>query len=114
MGEVTAEMIERGRGHDALALERRRRARSVREIRARFGSEAGESAFDDDLLRIYASSRLSSAVLALLIAMTVAFMATFWIAPLEACAWFGFVAIGLIIASFLAKRFLSAEQGKTE
>ena len=56
MSEVTAEMIERGRGPDVAVLARRRKTASkVREVRERLTSSGtGHRAFDIELLRIYA------------------------------------------------------------
>jgi two-component system cell cycle sensor histidine kinase PleC len=110
MTEVTAEMIERGRRGDDGEADRRRRARSVREMRARLTSDAGETAFEGDLLRIYAVSRKSSEVIALSIALTIASMATFWIGWQEAVGWFGFVVAGLVLASGLARAFLARDE----
>ncbi len=54
MTEVTAEMIERGRGADPrIAADRRRRARDVRDAREKLTSaSSGHRAFDLELLRL--------------------------------------------------------------
>ncbi len=62
MTEVTAEMIERGRGADPkVAAERRRLAVKVREAREKLTStETGHRAFDLQLLQLFAEGRKSS------------------------------------------------------
>ena len=62
MTEVTAEMIERGRGTDPkVATERRRLAAKVREAREKLTSVgSGHRAFDVELLQLYARARSGS------------------------------------------------------
>ncbi len=108
MSQVTAEMIERGRGANPRTInERRRLAYKVREAREKLTTGgAGHSAFEGELLRIFAESRISSAPWALLIAFAIAGVSTFW-APVQfvaiwlACAWLA--VIGTFVA---AKLFL--------
>jgi two-component system cell cycle sensor histidine kinase PleC len=109
MSEVTAEMIQRGPRGGEGGPDRRRQARSVRAMRAQLTADASETAFEGDLLRIYAGSRKSSEIIAASIAVTVACMATFWIDWQAALAWFGFVAVSLAIASALARAFLGRD-----
>ena len=107
MGEVAADITARQQDDGATA-ERRRRARSVREMRARL-TESGDSAFESDLLRIYAGSRKASELVAVSIAATIAGMATFWIGWQAAAIWCGLVIAALAIASGLARGFLTRE-----
>ncbi len=110
MSEVTAEMSERGRAPDAVSDARKRRARSVRDVRARLTSDGVEAAFEDDLLRTYAASRVSSAFFGTAITASVASMATFWIPWAEAAAWCGFVLGALGVACLFARAFLKSGQ----
>ena len=67
MSQITAEMIERGRGANSRnSSERRRLAYKVREAREKLTTGgAGHGAFEGELLRIYAENRISSAPWAL-------------------------------------------------
>ena len=74
MSQITAEMIERGRGANSRpSTERRRLAYKVREAREKLTTGgAGHGAFEGELLRIYAENRISSALWAVLIALAIA------------------------------------------
>ena len=105
MSEITAEMIERGRGADRRpSSERRRLAYKVQEAREKLTSGgAGHGAFEGELLRIFAESRMNSAPWALLIAIAIAGVSTLW-APTEFVAiWVGCVSVS-IAATFVAAR----------
>ena len=106
MGDIAAEMVAHGRGEDAGTASRRRRARSVREMRAQLTSESSDSAFEGDLLATYASTRKSSEINAVSIAVTVGAMSTFWIDWVAAFLWCGLVIATLVTASVMARRFL--------
>ncbi|MFT4096195.1 MAG: ATP-binding protein [Rhodoblastus sp.] len=84
MSQITAEMIERGRGANSNnSTERRRLAYKVREAREKLTTGgAGHGAFEGELLRIYAESRISSAPWALLIALAIGSVSMFW-APVQ-------------------------------
>ncbi len=111
MGDIAAE-IPAPRRDEENSSARRRRDRSIRQVRARLTSEGGEEAFEADLLRIHAASRKSSTVIACSIAVTVASMATFWIPPLYAAAWLGLVLATVIGAAILSKVFLARDPAK--
>ena len=106
MGDVVAEMAARERDVADTTAQRRRRARSVREMRARLTSDAGEHPFEEELLRIYAQSRKSSETVAVSIALTIAAISTFWIKWTDAALWAGLVLAALVVGSLLARGFL--------
>lgn len=81
MTEVTAEMIERGRGADPkVAAERRRLAIKIREAREKLTStETGHRAFDVQLLQLFAEGRKSSGLVMLAFTLAIATTTTAWI-----------------------------------
>src|SRR3974390_2480977 len=108
MSQITAEMIERGRGADRRQLsERRRLAHKVREAREKLTSGgAGHGAFEGDLLRIFAESRVSSAPWALLIAFAIAGVSTLWAPPEFVAIWVGCVSVSIGATFAIGKLFL--------
>ena len=108
MTEVTAEMIERGRGGDpTVAADRRRRARHVRDAREKLtSSSGGHRAFDLELLRLYANRRKASAPwLALLGAAVVLMLLACRSAPMP-LVWLALTACSVLCSCALALRFL--------
>ena len=108
MTEVTAEMIERGRGADpSIAADRRRRAREVRDAREKLtSSSSGHRAFDLELLRLYAERRKASAPwLALLGAAFVVVLCAWHTTPAP-LAWVATNATSILCSCLLAERFL--------
>ena len=108
MTEVTAEMIERGRGGDpTVAADRRRRARQVRDAREKLtSSSSGHRAFDLELLRLYANRREASAPwLALLGAVFVLMLLACRTTPMP-LVWLAFNAFSVLCSCALALRFL--------
>ena len=113
MGDIAAEMPARHQ-FDEASTARRRRDRSIRQVRERLTSDGGDEAFEADLLRIYAASRKNSTVIACSIAFTVAAMATFWVPPLQAAAWCGLVLFTVIGAALLSNVFLRRDPVRKE
>ena len=108
MSQITAEMIERGRGANSRpSTERRRLATKVREAREKLTTGgAGHGAFEGELLRIYAENRISSALWAVLIALAIAAVSTFW-APVQFVGiWTATVWVAVGGAFLAAKLFL--------
>ncbi len=115
MTEVTAEMIERGRGMDPrVAAERRRMARRLREARDKLaGSGSGHPVFQLELFRLYAERRIAAAPGCLLLAAAFAFVVTRWTSAPAAAAWLGANALCVMCAVLIARRFLrSSETGQ--
>ncbi|HEX2725168.1 MAG TPA: sensor histidine kinase, partial [Beijerinckiaceae bacterium] len=65
MGELTAQIIQRGRGADTKEVARRRKiAQDVRSAREKLTSSIGlERAFDYELVRLFAEYRFGGSVL---------------------------------------------------
>ena len=108
MSEVTAEMIERGRGADPrVAAERRRIALKVREAREKLTSSGtGLRAFDLELLRLYAERRKAGAPGLAMLGVAFALVAMQWTPrPMLAC-WMIANATGILLGRVLAARFL--------
>ncbi|HMN73730.1 MAG TPA: ATP-binding protein [Rhodoblastus sp.] len=105
MSQITAEMIERGRGANSRnSTERRRLAYKVREAREKLTTGgAGHGAFEGELLRIYAENRISSAPWALLIALAIGGVSMFW-APVQFVALWTATVWMAVGGAFLASR----------
>ncbi len=115
MSEVTAEMIERGRGADPrIVAERRRVALHVREAREKLTSSGtGYRAFDLELLRLYAERRRAALPGLALLSVALALVVLQW-APLPSLlAWVGLVCGALLLVSRLAGRFLEQTEATT-
>ncbi len=114
MTEVTAEMIERGRGGDPrLVLERRRLAMKVREAREKLTSSgSGHRTFDVELLRLYAERRKGSALGLAALGLAVAMMALQWAPPRTIAVWLALnataQAIGYVLANLLLRKAWAA------
>src|SRR5665213_3608813 len=93
MSEVTAEMIERGRGVDPkIAAQKRRIASKVRETREKLTSSGtGLRAFDIELLRIFAQARKSAAPAMVGLALVVGLMAAIWVPLVNILVWLSLV-----------------------
>jgi two-component system cell cycle sensor histidine kinase PleC len=106
MSQVTAEMIERGRGVDRKVLnERRRLNQKVQVAREKLTSGGeGHGVFERDLLRLFAESRAASAPWALLISIAIAAVSTLW-APLNLVIFWGVGVAAAIVVTFLLARF---------
>ncbi len=108
MTEVTAEMIERGRGADpAVAAERRRRARDLRDAREKLtSSSGGHRGFDLELLRLFAERRKAS--MPWLAALGAAFLLVLieWHATPAALICVACNALSILSSCALAERFL--------
>ncbi len=114
MTEVTAEMIERGRGGDPrLVLERRRLAMKVREAREKLTSSgSGHRTFDVELLRLYAERRKGSALGLAALGLAVAMVALQWAPPRTIAVWLALnaaaQAIGYVLANLLLRKAWAA------
>jgi two-component system, cell cycle sensor histidine kinase PleC len=108
MSELTAQRSERGRGEASGDPARRRRlARDVRSVRERLTSSTGlERAFDYELLRLYAQSRISASGPLFILALAVAAIATIWTPPQNTAVSLILVATGMALMLRLAQRFL--------
>ena len=110
MNEVTAEMIERGRGADQAAVAQRRRAAAdIREARERLTSSgSGHRAFDIELLRAFAQGRRASMPAMVLLAIMIAAMSTVWVAPSSVFLWISLMFSAMALVTGFCQQFLSA------
>jgi two-component system, cell cycle sensor histidine kinase PleC len=111
MTEVTAEMIERGRGVDPkTAAERRRLNAKVREAREKLTSAgSGHRTFDVELLQLFAKARQSSTFGFAIFALVAAAIATAWVPVLPLLIWLSVALVVLFISHALAANFCSLE-----
>jgi two-component system, cell cycle sensor histidine kinase PleC len=114
MTEVTAEMIERGRGHDPQAASRRRRlASQMRAARERLTtSDTGLRGADVELLRAYAAMRVNAVVGASALILLAALL-SLYIAPAQRVLLWLVAAFGsLLLARGVALRLLALEESR--
>jgi two-component system cell cycle sensor histidine kinase PleC len=106
MDEITAEMIERGRGQDPLASsQRRKRGVKVQEAREKLTtSDTGHRGCDVGLLRAYASARLHSAGPASALIAMVAALTRYWMDTELELVWTTLAFSSLLLCYVLAKR----------
>ncbi|QXX73615.1 HAMP domain-containing sensor histidine kinase [Methylovirgula sp. HY1] len=111
MTEVTAEMIERGRGVDPKTVaERRRLAARVREAREKLTSAgSGHRAFDVELLQLFAQSQRNATFSFVILAITAAVVATAWVPQTSLLLWLSLELATLLVAHLLAARFSSLD-----
>ena len=112
MNEVTAEMIEQGRGGDPrLAAERRRLAIKVREAREKLTSSgSGHRTFDLELLRLYAERRKAASTGLVCLGVAMAIVVWQWISLDLIAIWVLLNTAATVVAYVLSTLFL----GKAE
>jgi two-component system cell cycle sensor histidine kinase PleC len=106
-GEIPEVLPTPAEAPAASPARKRRAAQRVREARDRLTSTSGtRPAFDHELLRQYAQTRLSASLVVMLLVVASGLIAGFWVKPLTAAIWTcGLLAIhGLIIHA--CRRFL--------
>ena len=110
MSEVTAEMIERGRGVDPrTATQKRRLGARVRQARERLTtSDTGHRGADIELLRAYIETRSRSAPAAILLILIMGFLAVFWV-PAERIAMWMATASGSLFLCYAVVRWLGRQ-----
>ena len=116
MNEVTAEMIERGRGTEAeRSAHRRRVASKLREARERLTSSgSGQRTFDIELLRMFAERRRGATPALAVLALAAAGMATMWVPVTTALIWATLVTSAVLVLSGLATQFLRKQTATTQ
>ena len=114
MSEVTAEMIERGRGPDPRHVAHRRRlAAQVRSTREKLASTgAGSRTFDLELLLQFARARRAALPVMLAMAAGVAVVVAFWASHLAALVWWGAINVAILTIHFMARRILKIPEPK--
>jgi two-component system cell cycle sensor histidine kinase PleC len=110
MSDLTAELIQQGRGPDRKALSARRRlAYELRSMRERIASASGLGhAFDIELLRLFAQQQMDAVPLELVLLLSVVGIAAYWIDPAKIAGWLVFVLMGLAMMVATARRALAA------
>ncbi|NEU13441.1 sensor histidine kinase [Methylobacterium sp. BTF04] len=108
MPDLTAEMIQRGRGPSSQEVARRREvARDMRSARERLTSTSGlERAFDYELIRVYAQYRDGAIIPLALLGLAVAGIAALWVLPPIAVAWGLCLLASVCLSKLLTRRFL--------
>jgi two-component system, cell cycle sensor histidine kinase PleC len=109
MPELTAEMIQRGRGPDpADAARRRKLAQDMRSAREKLTSSTGlQRAFDYELIRLFVRYRQGATVAMLILALAVASTASLWVRPQGIVLWVSVVLSTMAIMIALCRRFLA-------
>src|SRR5579862_2597765 len=92
----------------APVASRRAAAQRVREARDRLTSSSGtRPAFDSELLRQYAQTRLSASFVVMLLVVAAGLLSSFWVRPIAAAIWTSGVLIIHAITVGNCKRFLN-------
>jgi len=114
MSEVTAEMIERGRGLDPKAVTaRRQRGVKVQRARERLTtSDTGHRGSDLALLRAYAAARESSAISGFSLIAMVSLLAFYWIKSNVIVIWAVLTFSSLILCYGVAKNLGRVEDAR--
>ncbi len=105
MSEVTAEMIERGRGLDPrIAATRRKRSAKVQSARERLtSSDTGHRGCDLALLRAYANARENSAISGSALIAATSLLSFYWLKSNVLLIWAVLTFSSLILCYGLAK-----------
>lgn len=114
MSEVTAEMIERGRGVDPeTATTRRRLGAKVRQARERLTtSDTGHRGCDLELLRAYAETRVDSAISAVALIAMMTLLSLYWVSAGAALVWSVLAFSSLVLCYGMARLLQSLEDSK--
>ncbi len=108
MTELTAEMIQRGRGPDPADVARRRKlAQDMRSAREKLTSSTGlQRAFDYELIRLFARYRQGAAIALFALALATAAMACIWVKPQDVMLWLSIVCSAMAAMAILCRRLL--------
>lgn len=114
MSEVTAEMIERGRGLDPQAATRKRRMGAhMRAARERLTtSDTGHRGTDLELLRAYAEARSKSAFGAACLILMLALLALFWVPATKTLVWLVLALSSMALCVNMARGLAGLEDTK--
>ncbi len=114
MNEVTAEMIERGRGVDPqVASGRRKVAAKVRQAREKLTSDgSGRRVFDVELMKFYAQSHQDALATQICLAAAVGGLSLIWIAPPTVGAWLALVGAVVFAHRAMCSRLLGLEEAR--
>jgi two-component system cell cycle sensor histidine kinase PleC len=100
-----AERIELQAAADGAARNRRAATQRVREARDRLISTSGtRPAFDHELLRQYAQTRISASLVVVLLVVATGLLCSFWVPPVVAALWtFGILSVHTIVIRSCSK-----------
>lgn len=109
MGELTAQMVERGRsplGGDVA--QRRKLAQDMRSVREKLTSTVGlERAYEYELVRLHAQNHSDNLLLVMVLASAVAAVSTIWIPTVVPLVWLAATETVLGATFGLARMFLA-------
>ncbi len=116
MSEVTAEIMERGRGSDLRALTQRQRVASqVRETRDKLTSVgSGTRTFDIELIRMFAEGRVNATIYLLALGGAIGAIARLWVSAENIAIWLGLVGFSLAVSYVLCKLALRLTAAKLD
>ncbi len=109
MGELTAQIVEQGRG-PALqgSVHRRKLAKEMRSAREKLTSSVGlERSYEYELVRLFAQYHSGSSLVLLALATVIAGVAAFWVPIGLATGWLLLAAVVIGTMMVLAQRFLA-------
>src|SRR5688572_3838788 len=93
---------------------RRLAAAHVREARDRLTSTSGtRPAFDYELLRQYAQTRVSASLVIVLLVCTIGLLSSLWTGPINAGTWTAAVLVIHLVITRKCSQFLTEPQGQT-
>jgi two-component system cell cycle sensor histidine kinase PleC len=108
MSQVTAEMIERGRSaRGEEARQRRVLTFRLREAREKLTSNGEHRAFDTELLRLFAHSRVAATPAMVVLAAIIGMTAVLWVSPATVLCWLALIASVMALQYRFARRFLA-------
>lgn len=108
MTQLTAEMIERGRGADPAETARRRRSASeIRAVRERLTSSTGlQRSFDEELLRLFAQQHRGATLSLVVLAAAIGAAAALWVDVKPLLFWLLIVMTSTALMGVTARLFL--------
>ena len=112
MSEVTAHMIEQDRVAGPAALARKRVAQRFGEACGLLTSSTGNRAFDLELLRTFAQSRMTSVPALALVGLVVSIMSFVWTPGVDVLVWLALVWACQLICYSTAKRLLDMPEAQ--
>ena len=108
MGELTAQIVQQGRGPAVPGgLQRRKLSKEMRSAREKLTSSVGlERSYEYELVYLFAKYHSSSSILLLALAAVIAAVSTLWVPAWMAAGWLFMAAIVIGAMLLLSQRFL--------
>jgi two-component system, cell cycle sensor histidine kinase PleC len=117
MTQLTAEMIQRGRGapDPAQVARKRKSALEIRATRERLVSSTGlEKSFDYELLRVYAQQHVSAKLPLFVLIAVIAAGSFLWIKPVQIMIWLSFMVCSTGLMIIQCTRFSKEPPNESE